>query len=198
MAWPALTADDGAISLDFVRRALSEAQGDAEVLAGCAYTLMVFGREYERGMQIISSALEANPNSPSVLTYAGVSALFCGSLEDAIAHSQRAVQTNPLTAAAPMTTIAHAQMALGNYQEALNAAERSLGMNANYYPTYWILIAANALLGGMDAARRWLEKLKLIAPGTTIASLRVGRPDKDPSRMAAIIQGLRLAGLDEA
>ena len=79
----------------------------------------------------------------------------------------------------------------------MKAAERSLAVNANFDPTYWMLIAANAQLGRMDEARRWLAKFRRLAPGVTIASIKAGQPDKDPSRMAAILEGLRLAGLDE-
>ena len=63
--------------------------------------------------------------------------------------------------------------------------------------------AARKAIGDSGEAQRLIrtsprkEKLKLIAPGANIASIRAGRPDKDPSRMAAILQGLRLAGLDE-
>ena len=62
---------------------------------------------------------------------------------------------------------------------------------------YWMLIAANAQLGRMDEARRWLAKFRALAPGVTIARIRAGQPAKDPSRMAAILEGLRLAGLEE-
>ena len=64
-----------------------------------------------------------------------------------------------------MTAIAHAHMALGNYEEALKAAERSLAVNPDFDPTYWMLIAANAQLGRMDEARRWLAKFRTLAPG---------------------------------
>ena len=88
-------------------------------------------------------------------------------------------------------------MVLGNYAEALVWAMRSLALNANFDATYWMLIAANAQLGRMDEARRWLAEFRKIAPGVTIASIWAGQPQKDPSRMAAILDGLRLAGLDE-
>ena len=38
-------------------------------------------------------------------------------------------------------------MVLGNYAEALDWAMRSLAVNQNFPPTYWMLIAANAQLG---------------------------------------------------
>ena len=51
--------------------------------------------------------------------------------------------------------------------------------------------------GQMDEARRWLAKFLASCPGVTIARIRDGQPAKDPSRMAAILEGLRLAGLVE-
>jgi class 3 adenylate cyclase len=74
-------------------------------------------------------------------------------------------------------------------------AER--GVNPSFDATYWMLIAANAQLGRMDEARRWAAKFRVFAPSVTIARIRDGQPAKDPSRMAAILQGLRLAGLPE-
>lgn len=36
-----------------------------------------------------------------------------------------------------------------------------------------------------------------IAPGITLARIRAAQRASDPSRMAAILEGLRLAGLEE-
>ena len=199
MGWPTLTGDDRAACLDLVRRALADPQGDATVLAQCGLTLVSL-RDYDRGMQIVANAVEANPNNQFVLMVAGVVELHCGSLEVSVAHSQRAIRMSPGDPMAhwPMSAIAHAYMALGNYEEALKQAERSLVVNPNFDPTYWMLIAANAQLGRMDEARRWLAKFRVIAPGITIAKIEEGQPAKDPSRMAAIFEGLRLAGLEES
>ena len=88
-------------------------------------------------------------------------------------------------------------MVLGNFEEALSAAEDSLAVNPSFSATTWILIAANAQLGRMEEARSWLKKLQAAVPGATVASIRAGQPMKDPSRMAAILDGLRRAGLEE-
>ncbi len=199
LGWPTLTGDDRAASLDHVRRALAVADGDAAVLAQCGATLLGIGREYQRGMQIIANAVETNPNNLLVLTAASIAELHCGSLEKSFAHSQRAILMSPgaPTSYLAMTAIAHAHMALAQYEEALKEAERSLAVNPNYQPTYWMLIAANAQLSRMDEAQRWVAKFRGLAPGVTIASIKAGQPAYDPSRMAAILEGLRLAGLEE-
>lgn len=198
--WPTLTGDDRTAALDLVRRAIANARGDGAVLARCGAALLHMERDYGRGMQIVANALEANPNNQMVLIFAAVANLHCGSLEKSLALSRRAILMSPGDALGfyPMTAIAHAQMALGNYEEALKEAERTLAVNPNYPAIYWMLISANAQLGRMDEARRWLEKFRALAPGATISGIRDGQPAKDPTRMATILEGLRLAGLDEA
>ena len=88
-------------------------------------------------------------------------------------------------------------MVRGDYAEALVWATRSLALNTRFDPTYWMLIAANAHLGHMEEARRYLQDSRAIAPDVTVASIRAGQPAKDPARVAAILEGLRLAGLPE-
>jgi hypothetical protein len=60
-----------------------------------------------------------------------------------------------------------------------------------------MLIAANALLGRMDEAHRFLGVFKTLAPGVTVSSIKAGQAAKDPSRIASVLEGLRIAGLDE-
>ncbi len=60
-----------------------------------------------------------------------------------------------------------------------------------------MVIAANAQLGRMDEAQNWLAKFRALAPDITIARIKAEQADKDGTRMAAILEGLRLAGLDE-
>jgi hypothetical protein len=74
---------------------------------------------------------------------------------------------------------------------------RSRAVNSHFHATHWMLIAANAHLGRMSEAHRFLNEFRKIAPGVTIASIAAGQPQKDPSRLAAILGGLRLAGLEE-
>jgi hypothetical protein len=49
----------------------------------------------------------------------------------------------------------------------------------------------------MTEARRFVLNLQALAPAVTVASIRAGQPAKDPARVAAILEGLRLAGLPE-
>ena len=89
-------------------------------------------------------------------------------------------------------------MIRGDFANALAWATRSTTVNAHFLPTNWILIAANAHMGRMAEAHLFLEELRKIVPGVTIASIQSGQPHGDPSRLAAILAGLRLAGLAES
>jgi tetratricopeptide (TPR) repeat protein len=97
-----------------------------------------------------------------------------------------------------LTAIAHAHMALGNFQEAIHWAERSHIINAEDDPTFWMLIAGHAHLGHLNEARGWLARYAAMHPDMTVARLRAAQPERFPDRMAAILDGLRLAGLPES
>jgi len=200
MGWPALTTDDRTACLELCARALAGADGDATILANCAIALLSVGREYDLSMEVIANALEANPTNWIAQINAGIVKLHCGSLEESLTHSHRALAMSrgDPNENVVITAIAHAHMALGNYEQALQAAQRSLALNPSYNATYWMLIAANAHLGRMGEAHRWLRAFRALAPSITIARLRAAQPAKMPGRIEPILEGLRLAGLPEA
>jgi TolB-like protein len=186
MGWPPLGPDDREKCIAFARRGLEVAAGDATVLAHCGIALVEIGREYDRGMAVLDTA-------------AGVAHLHCGSVEKALSLFHRSCRLSP---ADPMTYIAlggiaHAHMILESYEEALTWALRAVAINQKYDPAYWMLVAAHAHCGRLAEARRYLDELLELAPELTIARLREGQAAKDPSRLAAILDGLRIAGLPE-
>jgi adenylate cyclase len=198
MGWPPIGPDDVRTCVDLSRRALQRATGDPTVLAHCGLNLLQTGRDYEWGMAVLEAAVNANPNHQGVVVGAGIAHLHCGRVEDALAYFHRAIRlsTADPEAHVSLTGIAHGQMVLGNYSEALVWAGRSLALNTTFDPTFWMLIAANAHLGRMDEAHRFLREFRALAPDVTIATIRAGQSAKDPSRVAAILDGLRIAGLE--
>lgn len=197
LGWPALTNDDRAGCLEHCARALARADGDASVLANCAMSLMI-GREYGLALQVIANATAANPNSYVAQINAGIVKLHCASLEESLVRSWRGVEMtgyDPSNRAAALTAVAHARIALGDFELALEAAERSLAVNRNFDCTYWMLVAANVHLGRLVEGRRWLGALRTLSPTATVASIRAGQPARIPARIEPILDGLRLADL---
>ena len=199
MGWPPIGDDDVQTCLELSRRALQRAAGDPVVLAHCGMNLIHTAKNYDLGMAVLDMAAKANPNNHMVVVSAGVAHLHCGTIEDSLALFQRAIRLSPNDPLAhvPFSGIAHCHMVHGDYAEALAWAVRSLSLNTRFDPTYWMLIAANAHLGHMAEARRFLQDLRALAPEVTVASIRAGQPAKDPARVATILEGLRLAGLPE-
>ena len=199
LGWPPRTADDRATAIDLADRALAGTDNDAVVMMLGALILLQVGRQYDRGMALMRQAVNLNPNNIQVMGTAGICCIHAGDLQESLRLSRRAIELSPIDANAhwPLTAISHAYMALGEYEEALRWAERSHAANSDYDCTYWMLIAANAQLGRMDVAKHWLKRFRADHPEMTVSRIRVGQPDKDPSRMAAILEGLRLAGLPE-
>ena len=199
MGWPALTDDDRARCLAYCDQALKNAAGDMKIVGHVGGIIVSVGREYERGLQMVNDAVEANPNNVYLVMIAAIAHLHAGSIEKSLAYSHRVLRLSPADPAAhwPITAIAHAYMALGDFAEALRWAERSLAVSPQYDATHWMLIAANAQLGRLDEARRWVTQFLDFRPKATIRAIRAGQPDQIPDRMAAILEGLRLAGLPE-
>jgi tetratricopeptide (TPR) repeat protein len=128
----------------------------------------------------------------------GVSTLHCGNLDDAASHLERALRLAPQDPDRrfAMTGLAHIAIARSDYERALYWAGRSLSVNMYYDPTYWMLIAANAYLGHMEEAKLYLDRLRAIAPGISLARIKAGQPLKYPERIGAVLEGMRLAGME--
>lgn len=189
---------DRAKSVEFARRALAKASGDALTMAYCGYALL-HGREHELAMVAFQTAVETNPNSLMPVIAAGVGNLHCGDLAEALALFRCAERLSPRDEIAhvALTGISHAQLVLGEYDNALANASRSMAFNPDYVPTHWMLIAASAHLGRMDQAREHLAGFLKLVPEATLARITAGQPAKDQSRIQAIVDGLKLAGLPE-
>lgn len=197
--WPPIGRDDHSQGIHLVERALANARDDAVVLSLCAMMLIHNLKDYERGLELCHRAVDTNPNNLTVMIFAGIAQLHLGDVDDAIRYSEHAIRLSPSLDGAhwPLTAISHAHMIKGNFEEAIFWAKRSLSATPSFVCTHWMLAAATAQLGRLDEARRHLETLLRLTPGATLSRIWAGQPQKDPQRLAAILEGLRLAGLPE-
>jgi Tfp pilus assembly protein PilF len=134
-----------------------------------------------------------------VVISAGIAELHCGIVDEALTHFHRALKLSPRDPGQfwPLTALAHVYMIRGDYAEVLTWAARSRALSPDNPCNLWMLIAANAHLGRMAEAHRYLAELKKVAPGITVARIWAGQPQKHTNRCEAILDGLRLAGLAE-
>jgi TolB-like protein/cytochrome c-type biogenesis protein CcmH/NrfG len=197
--WPPIGEDDDRRGIELVERALANARDDAVVLSLASMMLIHNLKDYDRGLEVSLRAVALNPNNLTVIMFAGIVQLHLGDLDQAIAYCEHAIRLSPAVDGSywPLTAIAHVHVIRGEYEQAIAWAKRSISSNPSFVCTYWMLAAANAHLGQLDEAQRHLATLKRLAPETTVQMIWDGQPQKDPSRLKAVLDGLRLAGLAE-
>lgn len=196
--FPPYGPNDREICLDLAHRGLRLAGDDATSIALFG-TSLVNAKEHELGYATVLRAAALNPNSLMVMLTTGIAHLNCGSLDDARTCFARArtLGPNEQWQRFVLTGMAHIAMIEGACERALDLARQSLSLVQSYGKARWVQIAANSHLGRMDEARRHLAAFRLDSPGVTLRSIREGQPNRDPARMAAILEGLRVAGLPE-
>jgi adenylate cyclase len=201
MQLPGASESDVTVCLQHARQALALGSDDPAVLGACGFLLLEIGHQYEEGFALLKRAVAESPNNVGILTQMGIACLLGGGdLDEGVAYLERAIRLNPNDIGThwQLTGIAHIRMAEHRYEEALEVANRSLGVNGGYDATYWMLIAANAFLGRMEEAHRCLAALQGLSPGVSLARIRRGQHSKDPRRIDVLIEGMRMAGMPEA
>lgn len=198
--WPPIGDDDDRRGIELVERALADTRDDAVVLSLASLMLIHNLKDYDRGLELSQRAVTLNPNNLMVIMFAGIVQLHVGSLDQAIAYCEHAIRLSPAVDGShwPLTGIAHVHMIRGDYEQAIAWAKRSISSNPSFVCAYWMLAAANAHLGRMDEAKRYVAALKRLTPEMTLKLIWDGQPQMDRSRLAAVLEGLRLAGLEEA
>lgn len=197
MGWPPFTSDDAAESVELARRALQHCAGDPRVMTHCGMALLQAGRDYEGAVAVLEAAFAANPNDLMVAAASGIAMLHCGDVRLAVERLKRAVALGPRDPDArfSLTGLAMAALFERDFEAAIAWAARSLALNAHFDATYWMLIAAHAHRGEIGEAHRYLESLRRIAPGVSLASIKAGQPARHPERFAVVLEGLALGGL---
>lgn len=196
MGLPSLGLDDKAECLRLARASLAVGANEPIVMAIAGWLSLAMADEAEIGLASLRRAVEANPNNLVVLNLAAAAEMLAGDLDVSLAHSRRAIRLSPN---APDVFWSFADEALvhlmkQNFEEAIAAARRSLATFNEWPLVYWPLIAAFAHLGRMDEAQTALQRLLVLAPHTTEATIR-GTGPIDDGRSGVLFDGLRKAGL---
>jgi TolB-like protein/Tfp pilus assembly protein PilF len=181
------------------RTALRLDRNDARVLAFSGHSLGFVCRHYEEAAALLEEAVRLDPNLAVGWTWRGTSRNRFGQPELAISDLERAMRLSPRDAFMFLT---HGQMAAahlfaGRYDEAVQWADSSLRLLPHHVTAHRVLVAAHALAGRTDAARRtWLVYRKL-DPETRLTTLSERLAIPSGPSLAKFAEGLRLAGMPE-
>ena len=174
-------------------------RNDARVLAFSGHSLGFVCRHYEEAAALLEEAVQFDPNLAVGWIWRGTSRNRFGQPELAIADLQRAIRLSPRDA---FMFLAHGQMATahfiaGRYDEAVRWAENSVRLLPHHVTAHRVLVAALALAGRDEAARRAWITYRQYDPETRLSTLAQRLAIADEAAVAKFAEGLRMAGMPE-
>jgi adenylate cyclase len=178
------------------RRAVALDGADAEARSLLATALRRRG-DHEGGLDEAERALRISPNLAGAHYAKGASLISAGRLNEGVAAVERSIRLDPRRSAVRFNQIALALYYTGEYEAAVDAANRAIRSSPNYPNPYRWLAAALGQLGRIDEAGQALEKAITIAPAAFDLYVRERAPWRRPEDHAHMLKGLRKAGWPE-
>jgi DNA-binding SARP family transcriptional activator/TolB-like protein/Tfp pilus assembly protein PilF len=182
--------------------AASKGRNDSEALWMAGLALVHLAGEHDFSQALIERSLSLNPNSANAWTASCLIHSYLGNTDTAIDHFQKAQRLNPLDLSQHLhwNTIAWAYLGAGRYEEAAEAAEKTLHIQPDYPPGLRLSAVTCGLLGRIDEARAYTARMLAKQPNTTIswmrAFLRVPL-QRNTKALEKYVEGARLAGVPE-
>ena len=163
--------------------------------AGAVHGVLL--KDLDRGIGYYRRAIESNPNEPLAWLLLGTAHSFRGEGEAAVQATEQALRLSPMD---PMRFFydAHAASAAasaGQFERAIELAQRSLKANRLHASTYRVLAIAQALSGQIDEAKDAVGQLLKLEPGFTVERFLARSPGADYDIGQRFAEALRLAGL---
>ena len=192
-------AKDTQLALEQTRRALDLAPDNALSLAIEGYARCQLLGEAEMAQTCIERAIELNPNEPLGWLYKSVWSSMWGASANAVPEAEHAAQLSPID---PLkyffdVILASSQVLNGNYDKAVEFANRSLRSNRHHQPALRVLLLAQAESGKLDEAHDTLKILRAEIPNLTVSTyLSMGSAGSSARQRLA--SALRQLGVPES
>ena len=143
-----------------------------------------------------------NPNSANAWTGSCLLHSYLGDTDRALDDFARAQRLNPLDVTQHLhwNMVAWAYLGAGRFEEAADAAERTLRVQPDYPPGLRLKSVTCALLGRLDEARACTVRLLAKQPSTSVAWMQAFLKfplKRNPQALEIYLRGARLAGIPE-
>jgi adenylate cyclase len=170
--------------------ALEEANASAHRLLGAVY---VRWAQYDVAAGELKRAIELNPNDAFSYGELGAVMLYSGNTEEAIQLMETENRFNPHLGPGDLMELGLAYYLEGRYEDAIRILKRGVGQKPDFAGHYIGLAAAYAQLGRSAEARQAAAKVLHLSPFFETESY--GSAFRNPADRAALVEGLRKAGL---
>jgi adenylate cyclase len=163
-------------------------------------TLLMLRRQFEQSLACREQVIERYRNDPVARHLAAMTEIYRGHPEASFRYEREAIRISPRDTRMHgfLGVIATAHLHLGQYDEALIAAEQAVGINPQGAFGYALVAAAAAHLGDMAKAQAAVARLRSLQPGITVDTYRKEEISDRPEYAAQrerFYEGLRKAGL---
>ena len=198
--WSTDRDHDVSEAIRVARKAIELGRRDTFVLGQAGWTLALLANEVEQAADYLERATTESPNSAFAWSFRGAINVLLGNHEKATDYCKRALRLSPLDSSifSTYTALAQAAFFLSDYEAALKWAELARRANPRFLGAHGVIIAAHALLGQMDAARKaWEAARQISSPSIRISMIRERFPLRRDQDVAKLAEGYRLAGVPE-
>jgi len=177
---------------DLAQKALSldESHAGAHALLGNIY---LYRGQHELAISELQRAIQLNPNDALSRRYLGMVMLWSGRPDDAIPAIETALRYDPRPSPGTYMFLVLAFYLKGQYDAAINVAERGLARHPDFVGSHIAVAAAYAQAGRSEEAARAAEKVLRLDPFFEVESY--GTVFRNSADREHIRDGLRKAGL---
>lgn len=195
--WSDDTPADAAQALDHTRRALDTDPECTLAMAVGGFVHCNLRRDFDAAATLYQQAIAINPNEPLAWLFTGTLHAFKGEGEEAMFAADKALRLSPLDPTRYFfdSLAATAAVSAGQYERAIEHAQRSLRGNRMHTSTYRALAIAQVLAGRVDEARQTVGELLDLEPGYTVRSFLARAPGAAFPIGQRFAQALAEAGL---
>ncbi|WP_264210662.1 adenylate/guanylate cyclase domain-containing protein [Leisingera thetidis] len=197
--WEPYSGDDTGLAVSLARRALAFGSGDAHAVVLGGFVLSMLRQDHLTGLDAVRRAVEINPGSGFVNAMAGCALIFGDDAAAGLKLLDRAMELCPKDPNffSFLTVAAYGHFLCNRPEHAIELAQRSLARNSGWDSTYWVLIAAYAMLGRPQDAEATAARLLAICPEANVSHYRKVLPIRNPGSREMVLASLKKAGIPE-
>jgi adenylate cyclase len=184
------------IALDPAQRAVELDLGDAG--AHCTLgRIHYLRREYAPAVRELQTAIELNPSLALAHYGLGAALVFSGHPLDARPHLEQAIRLSPRdpNMGSFLVRLADASYFTGDYEGAVDWAEKALGQPNFQWSRYAMLLAALGQLGRTDQAKHYIDQVLSKRADFSVEFVQASHLFGDPGKFDHFLDGLKRAGL---